>query len=262
METATSPGRERPVVDAEAALHFLAEASSVLGGSLNYEDTVRRVANLLVPRIADWAGIDIVEEDGSTRQLTSRMDDPELEAFLLDLRARYREGGNQSQGTRAALQENRSILVRDAAGPPMTALGAHEQELYERLNTQSYIIVPLIARARTLGAVTLISRREDRRYAPVDLAFAEHLARRFALAIDNARLYDEAERSLALLDTLFATAPVGLAFFDTDLRYMRINTALAQLNGLSVGEHLGRTVNEVLPEADGEVEAQIRHVFE
>src|SRR3954470_20618236 len=257
METATSPGRERPVVDAEAALRFLAEASSVLGGSLNYEDTVQRVANLLVPRIADWAGIDIVEGDGSTRQLTSRMDDPELEAFLLDLRARYRQTGDQSQGTQAALNENRSVLVRDAAGPPMIPLEPREQVLYERLNTQSYIIVPLIARGRTIGAVTLISRREDRRYAPVDLAFAEHLARRFALAIDNARLYDEAERSLALLDTLFATAPVGLAFFDTQLRYVRINAALAEINGLSVEESLGKTVQEVLPEASGGVTEQI-----
>src|SRR3954451_24876669 len=105
MEAATSAGYERPVVDAEAALRFLAEASSVLGGSLNYEETVQRVASLLEPRIADWAGIDVLEEDGSTRQLTSRMDDPELQAFLLDLRERYRRGADQSQGTRAALYE-------------------------------------------------------------------------------------------------------------------------------------------------------------
>src|SRR3954471_2672979 len=261
METATTPGRERPVVDAEAALRFLAEASSVLGGSLNYEDTVQRVANLLVPRIADWAAIDVVEEDGSTRQLTSRMDDPELEAFLLDLRARYRQGADQSQGTQAALNENRSVLVRDAAGAPMIPLGPREQVLYERLNTQSYIIVPLIARGRTIGAVTLISRREDRHYAPVDLAVAAHLARRLALAIDNARLYAEAERSLALLDTLFATAPVGLAFFDCVVRYTRINDALAEINGRPVDEHLGRTVQEMLPEADREVVDQIRRVL-
>ena len=63
METATSAGRERPVVDAEAALRFLADASSVLARSLDYEDTVQRVANLLVPRIADWAGIDIFRVD-------------------------------------------------------------------------------------------------------------------------------------------------------------------------------------------------------
>ncbi|HYZ29185.1 MAG TPA: hypothetical protein VE570_09040, partial [Thermoleophilaceae bacterium] len=66
METATSAAHERPVVDAEAALRFLAEASTVLAGSLNYEDTVRRVANLLVPRIADWASIHVLEDDGRT----------------------------------------------------------------------------------------------------------------------------------------------------------------------------------------------------
>ena len=116
METATSPDElERPVLDAEAALRFLAEASTVLAGSLHYEATVQKVADLLVPRIADWCGIDILEPDGSTRQITSRLDDAELETFLLDMRARYREGSDQSQGTRAALEENRSVLVRDAS---------------------------------------------------------------------------------------------------------------------------------------------------
>src|SRR5690349_14324403 len=260
METATSSGRERPVVDAESALRFLAEASSVLGGSLNYEDTVQRVANLLVPRIADWAAIDILEEDGTTRQITTRLQEPDLQTFLLDMRQRYRAGDDQSQGTQAALFENRSILVRDASLLPSVTLAPEEQALYERLNVCSYMIVPLIARGRTLGAVTLISRRDDRHYASVDMAFAEHLARRFALAIDNARLYDEAERSLALLDTLFATAPVGLAFFDTDLRYTRINKALAEINGLPIDEHLGRSLREVMPEADAEVVQQIEHV--
>ena len=262
METATSADRERPVVDAEAALRFLAEASSVLAGSLDYEDTVQRVANLLVPRIADWAGIDVLEADGSTRQITSRMADPELQAFLLEMRDRYRQGADQSEGTRAALQENRSVLVRDAQGLPAIPLEPHEQELFDRLNVRSYMIVPLIARGRTLGAVTLISRGDERRYGSLDLAFAEHLARRFALAIDNARLYDEAEQSLALLDTLFATAPVGLGFFDSELRYMRINEALAAINGLSVEEHLGRSVQDVLPEADAAVIEQIRRVLE
>ena len=95
METATSPGRERPVLDAEAALRFLAEASSVLGGSLNYEDTVQRVANLLVPRIADWAGIDVLEEDGTTRQITTKLEDPDLQEFLFYFRVLYRYGSVQ-----------------------------------------------------------------------------------------------------------------------------------------------------------------------
>jgi PAS domain S-box-containing protein len=98
--------------------------------------------------------------------------------------------------------------------------------------------------------VTLLSRQPERRYSALDLDFAEHLARRFAMAIDNARLYDAAERSLALLDTLFASAPVGLAFLDPELRYVRVNEALAEMNGVSVADHVGRTVQEVLPEAD------------
>jgi PAS domain S-box-containing protein len=238
METATSAGHERPVVDAEAALRFLAEASSVLGGSLDYEETVQRVANLLVPRIADWAGVDVLEPDGTTRRLASPLDDPALEQHIAELTRR------DGEGTRAALEEKRSILVRDLAGA-----------------VRSYMIVPLIARERTLGAVTLVSLHEERRYGPLDLAFAEHLGRRFALAIDNALLYDESERALALLDTLFATAPVGLAFFDEDLRYVRINEALAAINGLPVADHIGRSLGDVLPEA-AEVVEQIRNVLD
>src|SRR3954449_10081927 len=116
MEIATSAGPERPVVDAEAALRFLTEASAVLATSLDYEATVKRVAQLLVPQIADWCGIDVLEADGSTRQITSGLDDPELERFLMDMRRRYRQQPDQSQGTRAALEENRSVLVRDASG--------------------------------------------------------------------------------------------------------------------------------------------------
>src|SRR3954462_11290903 len=261
MESATSAGQERPVVDAESALRFLAEASTVLAGSLDYEATVKTVAELLVPDVADWCGIDVVEDDGSTRQITSGMDEPELEAFLMEMRRRYRAQADQTQGTRAALQENQSVLVREGLAAPLIDLSPEERILYDRLAVQSYMIVPLMARGRTLGAVTLISRVQERRYSEEDLAFAEHLARRFALAIDNARLYDRAERSLALLDTLFATAPVGLAFFDSEMRYVRINEALAGINGRPVDDHLGRTVQEMLPEADLEVVEQIRRVF-
>ena len=96
-----------------------------------------------------------------------------------------------------------------------------------------------------IGALTLLSTREGRHYREQDLAFAETLGERFALAIDNARLYEAAERSLGLLDTLFATAPVGLAFLDTEQRYVRVNEALAAMNGRPVEDHIGRLVDEV-----------------
>src|SRR5438067_7269799 len=262
METVTSVGAERPGLDPEGALRFLADASTVLAGSLDYEATVKKVAELVVPRIADWCGIDVVEEDGGTRQLTSGLEDPRLEAFLLELRARYRLREDQTQGTAAALEEGRSILVRDAGGEAMVALTDEERELYDQLAVQSYMIVPLIARGRILGALTLLSRQAARRFGPLDLAFAEHLARRFALAIDNARLYDRAESSLALLDTLFATAPIGLGFLETELRYVAVNAALAELNGGPVAEHLGRTVAQVVPDLEPELASVFRRVLE
>jgi PAS domain S-box-containing protein len=112
------------------------------------------------------------------------------------------------------------------------------------------MIVPLAARGRMLGSMTLLSTRAGRHYAASDLAFAEALAQRCALAIDNARLHDRAERSLSLLDTVFSTAPVGLALVDGDLRLARVNQTFAAFNHRSVDELVGRSVSE-LPGADG-----------
>jgi GAF domain-containing protein len=99
--------------------------------------------------------------------------------------------------------------------------------MFQELGLESVMIVPLVAGGRTLGAMSLVSADAGRRYAVADLAFAEDLAGRCALAIENARLYREAqeatrakEESLALLDTLLASAPVGLGFLDRELRYV------------------------------------------
>ena len=123
------------------------------------------------------------------------------------------------------------------------------------------MIVPLSARGRTFGALTLLSLREGRHYTGADLEFAQHLGRRFALAVDNARLYDEAEGSRSLLDTLFASAPVGLGYFDSDLVCVRVNQALAEMNGLTVEEHIGRPLEELLGTLSAKVMPCYRHAL-
>jgi PAS domain S-box-containing protein len=116
------------------------------------------------------------------------------------------------------------------------------------------MIVPLAARDRILGAISLVSGESGRRYGPDDLALAEALARRAALAIDNARLYRttqdalrQKEESLALLDTLQKNAPAGFAFVDRQFRYVRINDALAAIEGRPAAELIGKTVEESVP---------------
>ena len=126
-------------------------------------------------------------------------------------------------------------------------------ETLEELGLRSSMCVPLVARQRTLGAITFVSAESGRRYSEADLATAQDLARRAAIAIDNARLFRDAQasrqhaqESLAVVDAVFAAAPVGLAFMDTNFRYVRVNQALAALNGLPVEEHFGRTLRDVV----------------
>jgi serine phosphatase RsbU (regulator of sigma subunit)/PAS domain-containing protein len=221
----------RPVMDPESALGFLAQASGVLAGSLDYERTLTEVAGLAVPDVADWCAIDIVEPDGSLRQITSVHPDPEQEALLLELRRRYRAEKGATAGATYSILSSEPILAADVTGQMEIDLREEEKEVYGRLGPRSYMIVPLTARGRTIGALTLLSAREGRHYTGTDLEFAQHLGRRFALAIDNARLYDEAESARAMLDTLFRSVPVGLAFLDDELRCVRANDALAAISG-------------------------------
>ena len=239
--TRTTPA---PVVSAREALEFLTRAGFVLADSLDYEETLARVVDLVVPQIADWCGVYIADGDGTEREITSRHADPDLERMLVEIRRRRRESEDGSE-TLQVLRSGRSILATDVTGTDASDLTESQRAGVARLGPRSYLIVPLRARGRVIGALTLLATREGRHYRDQDLAFAETLGERFALAIDNARLYEAAERSLGLLDTLIATAPVGLAFLDTDRRYVRVNEALAAINGRPVEDHVGRLVEEV-----------------
>src|SRR3954454_2596903 len=253
------------VISAQEALTFLDEASAILAGSLDYEFTLGTIAQLTVPVLADWCAVDVVQEDGSLRQITSGHPDPEQEQLLMELRRRYRAEKAGSEGVARVIATGESELMPDVSGGAPSARLAirdDEAEAYDRLGPKSYLIVPMVARGRAIGAITLLSTRAGRHYGPGDLTFAQHLAQRFALAVDNASLYEAAERSRSQLDNVFTTAPVGLAFLDSDLRYVRANTALAEINAVPLEDHIGRRVSEVLgPEGAG-IEAMLRHVLE
>src|SRR3954468_24550326 len=248
---ARTEDRQAAVMDPQSALGFLAQASGLLAASLDYRRALRQVARLAVPDVADWCAIDIVQPDGTTRQVTSVHPDPDAEALLLELRRRYRAEKQGSEGTAHVVAPGEAELARDVSGQVAIDLAEGEVETYQRMSPRSYMIVPLVARGRTIGALTLLSLREGRHYNESDLDFAQHLGRRFALAVDNARLYDEAERSRGLLDTIFASAPIGLGFFDANLVCVRVNEALAAINGLPVDSHPGMPLAELLgPLAD------------
>ena len=172
-------------------LAFLAEAGKVLAGSLDYRRTLREVARLAVPRLADCCIVDVVEERGM-HQLGLAHVDPSRESLVADLERRYpADPSDPRSAVGEVIRSGRTTLVEqvtDAFFDTMTRDSAHVRGVHQ-LGMQSLVIAPLIARGRTLGAITLIHDVSGRRYGPEDLAVAQGLADRAAVAIDNARLY-------------------------------------------------------------------------
>ncbi|MDQ3375875.1 MAG: PAS domain S-box protein [Actinomycetota bacterium] len=179
-------------VDARRRLALLAAAGPALSASLDYEETLRRAARLLVPDLADWCLLDIVEEDGRVHQLAVAHADPEKEVLLRRLREVRSFGADDPGSTAEVLRTGRSVLLSGLPGWSFyeQEIGAGEHlEILSQLEPRSLMSVPLLARGRTLGAMTLVSSLPDRRYDDDDLLLAENLAYRCALAVDNARLY-------------------------------------------------------------------------
>jgi signal transduction histidine kinase len=189
-----------------AALHFLAEAGDVLGSSLDYPTTLAGVASLVVPRLADWCAVYILEEDGSVRQLAAAHADPAKAALVEELRRRYPPDPNTPHGIPQVLRSGRPEFIPEITEQHLQdiAVDAGHLELLRRLGPRSYLAVPLVARGRTLGAQTFVLSESARRYGPDDLELAQELARRAALAVDNARLFHETREAARHKDAFLA----------------------------------------------------------
>ncbi len=242
---------------AEMGLRFLAEAGTLLSSSLDYEATLSSVAQLAVPRIADWCVVDMVQPDGSLRRLAIAHNDPLRIEQGWELTRRFPPDPNASHGPAEVVRTGRPKLTPEIDDAVLAASIPDEEHraALRALGLRSLMSVPLESWGRIMGVLTLMMGESGRRYSESDLSLADSLARRAALAVDNARLYGEArsaarhaEESLALLDTLMTTAPVGLAFMDRDLRYVRINDALAAIDGISPEDAIGRTHHEIVPD--------------
>jgi PAS domain S-box-containing protein len=181
----------------EEALAFLAEASGVLSETLDLQDTLAELVELAVPRLADWCTIDMLER-GEIRTVGVAHADPETARLARRVHERRPVRAQASSGVSAALSSGRSQLIRDV--PAWLAEQEHPDEelltLSRVLGVRSSIVAPLAGRGRVFGALTLATAASGRHFSEQDLAVAEDLARRAALAIDNARLYG-AEHDIA-----------------------------------------------------------------
>jgi PAS domain S-box-containing protein len=187
---------------------FLANASALLASSLDYQATLGQIIRLVVPSLADWAAVYMLEADGSVRQLAVGHQDPQKERLALELQHRYPFSPAQSAGLRHVIESGESLLVPDltAASMEAGAIDAEKLALTQALELSSYVLVPLVVRERTLGVLTFATTGQRQMYSAADLPLFEALAQRVTIAIENARLYAEAQQAIAIRDQFFSIA--------------------------------------------------------
>jgi len=181
----------------EAGQRLLAEAGKILADSIDYSTRLANVAQLAVPELADWCAVYIIDEEESYRQVAVAHVDPAKVELARQLQQRYPPDINAKTGPANVIRTGQSELYPEIPETLLeaTARDAEHLQLIRELQIKSAMVTPLIARGRTLGAMTFISAESGRHYDQHDLALAEELARRAALAVENARLYQAEQKA-------------------------------------------------------------------
>lgn len=226
----------REVAQAAAArFQFLSEASQLLGSSLAIEETLRSVTRLTVPAIADWCSLDLVGDDGALRRVDVAHEDPEKVRLAHEIHRRYPPNASANPPASAALQRGESLLIEDFSEPILQAAAqdAEHREMLRRLGFRSAMVVPLVARERLVGLITLATAESGRRFGPDDLTLAKSVADRAAVAIDNARLFEHARAAATAREDAVATVSHDLR---SPLGVMSVNVSLLQESDLPEAE--------------------------
>jgi two-component system cell cycle sensor histidine kinase/response regulator CckA len=207
-------------------LTLLARAGELLSSPGAGEQTLERLASLLVTGFADWCAIDVVHEDGSIARVAAAPDD--------------------GPGLRADRPHGPAVVMRTG-----------EPELLPRgtdiPGVASYLCVPLLTRDRPWGAITLITTSPERRFGSADLDLAAELARRAATAVETSRLLQSLAVSEERYRLLFEANPLPMWVYDADtLRFLAVNEAAVRAYGYTRSEFLAMTIAEIRPREDVE----------
>lgn len=181
---------------------FLAQTATIFDAVLEPEATLVSLARLAVPDLAECAIVDLVHEDGYVRRVEVVDIDPIRRDVALSVRRQAPNMRTDSAFSRAIRTGQPNVL--SAIPDPQAESVTEHERLMKTLECQSLLLVPLVARGQTLGLLTLASREPSRRYDAADLALAQELAGRAAVALDNSRLYREAQAASRAKDDFLA----------------------------------------------------------
>jgi PAS domain S-box-containing protein len=208
------PTSERQRTEREnARLHhrmaFLAQAWIALDGSLDYRETLERLAALVVPELAELAVVDLADEEGLLRTAVAAAEDPAQARALEAMRRAHPLRATSAHPVAQVLRTRQALLLPEMTGGFLREIaeGREHLELMQQLRYHSAIVVPLIARRSAIGTLSLLRMHGAPVYDRDDLVLAEELARRAALTVDNARLLGSSRRlARTLQDSLLPRA--------------------------------------------------------
>ena len=183
---------------AEERQHILDQVSNLVVSSLDQQITLTEIAQLLVPSLADYCRIAILDEQHEIQEIAVNHTDPDKVALVQALYDQYKDQAEPVYGVQKLLRTGKPELISNVSQDVLAHIQVHPDmlEILRELALKSYMGVPLIARDRIIGAITFSSVQPSREYTKADLYFAQELARRIASALDNVHLYRQAQAEI------------------------------------------------------------------
>jgi PAS domain S-box-containing protein len=180
-------------------VYAISHRARELAASLDYDLTLNSVAGLVVPGMADWCAIDLATEEGLLRPVAVVHSDPAKVELARDMRRRFPPRTDAPRGAYHVLRTGESELFADFPDDLLVESSVNEEHLQmlRGVGIRSAAIVPLVARGRVLGTMTLVIAESRRRYNPSDVQVFEELARVCGMHVDNALLYRDAQQEIA-----------------------------------------------------------------
>lgn len=231
----------------ETAEKFLAEATATLASSLDYETTLKTIAQLAVPHFADWCSVDILNEDKTLNRLAIAHVDPEKIEWAQEIDRRYPPDPAQPRGIYQVLRTGEAEFFPEIPDE-MLVQGAQDEEhlkLLREVGISSAMVIPLKVRGKVLGAVTFVNSEPGKHYTENDLVLATHLANRAALAIDNAQLFraeQETRRAAERTSDFLRRLQLISSSLSQALTPQDVAVAVIEQGVNSLGAHAGTVV--------------------
>jgi len=238
---------------AQKHLVFLAEASKVLAATLDYETTLKTITRLVVPHLADFCAVDLLQKNHVIERVAITHIDPVKEALVLRKGLIRTFDPNTSFGPPKALRTGQPELLSQPieSSAVNSALNSEQLAILKALNFHSYICAPLVARGHSLGTITFGLSESSRRYVPSDLELVQELALRIAQAVDNAQLYREAQEAIHMREEFLSLAAHELKTPLTGLRgYAQLLNRQLDKGDLSDLARFRRALDSILEQSD------------